>query len=455
MGIRLDWQIEAERAYERASEDPGEKRRRRVQRTRILLFTAGVVLSVCAVAAAVWYRLYTVDNQLRQDLIDTVQAETAALRIGDFGAYLALQRTAPNGTWLQEQSDRFKRYQDLKTKSDLKLTGNVIDTTIDRSRGRALIEEVIDGVTYHTVWYYWRYADGWRHVPSDYTFWGNPQTITGKVSTLKYNGLDTPLAQILAPRVERWWSQGCGYVGCPDVPQLTVQVVAEPIGQVRWNDDDSNTLIVPSPLAAGDRLRADEALPQTTEDAVATQLATRIFDIATGNLRPTPGTDADWLRQMVVEWLSGTFTGRGDPNRLSFVQSLEDHYGQPALTAVVRELSPNSDISVLGTALKQPLEALALDWRMFFQWRLDVEKTLLSRNDRATFQSLWDAANPQALAQMRQRMLQPGQPTPQVQAVAIAAGSDGVARAMVQVVVNNKPEIIVFRLVNGAWKRST
>ncbi len=409
---------------------------------------------LCVAAAAVWFRLYTVDNQLREALINTVQAETAALRIGDFGGYLAIQRTAPGGTWIEDQSARFKRYQDLKTKGDLRLTSNVIDAVVDGSRGRAVVEEVIDGVPYRTVWFYWRYNDGWRHVPSDYTFWGDAQTITGKTSTLKYNQLDATLAQAIAPRIDRWWSEGCGYLGCSSVPRLAVEIVAEPVGEVRWDDTRPNTLIVASPLATDDRARADVPVPPTTEDAVAAQIASRVFDLATGNLRPVQTADAAWLRQMMEEWLSATFVGRGDPDQMSFVQSLKEHYGQAGLAALAHTLSPKSDISVVGTALNQPLETLALDWRTFFQWRLNVEKTFLSRNDMAGFQALWDTANPQALAQMNLRRSRPGERTPQVQAVAISPGSDGVARATVQASVDGRAQVIIFRLVDGAWKRS-
>lgn len=453
VGVRLDWQIEAERAYERAGEDPNERRRRRLKRLRVLLFVGVVAAFILAIGGAIWLRLYTVDNKLRQDLINTVQAETATLRIGDFGSFLAIQRTAPGGTWYDEQSARFKRYQDLKTSADFKLTGNVIDATVDGPRGRVLVEEVLDGVPYRTVWFYWRYGDGWRHVPSDYTFWGDDRTITGKVSTLKYFQLDTALAQALAPRLDRWWSEGCGYLGCHEQQKFSAEIIADPIGQVRWDDVRPNTLIIPSPLAAGDRARADVALPENVEDAVALKVAERLFDIATGNLGPIQTADAAWMRQITIEWLAATFTGRGDPERLSFIQSLRDHYGPPALIAVVQALSPSADISIVGTALKQPLETLAVDWRTFFQRRLDIEKVLLERRDFASYQSLWDTANPQALEQMRLRMGQPARSTPQVQAIAISPGPDGVARANIQVSQDGKPGIVTFRLVNGAWKR--
>jgi hypothetical protein len=176
--------------------------------------------------------------------------------------------------------------------------------------------------------------------------------------------------------------------------------------------------------------------------------------VATSNLQLIPTADSAWLRQATSGWLAGTFTGRGDAVQGSFIQSLVDHYGSGGLVAVLRALQPSSDVSVLGTALKQPIESLALDWRTFFQWRLDVEKTLLARNDRDNFQALWDAANPTALEQMRLRMSRPTQATPQVQAVSIAPGTDGVARATVQVTADGQQQVIVFRLVDGAWKRS-
>ncbi len=70
MGVKLDWQIEAERAYQRAGEDPQERQRRRMQRVRIIAFTAGFAGCICVIAALVWFRLYTVDNKLKLDCIN-------------------------------------------------------------------------------------------------------------------------------------------------------------------------------------------------------------------------------------------------------------------------------------------------------------------------------------------------------------------------------------------------
>src|SRR5579859_3769357 len=110
MGIRLDWEVEAEHAYQRAGEDPQERSFRRHQRARIVFFTVGMLLAICAFSAVIWYRLYTVDQQLKHDLITTVQAEVATLRVGNLAQFLAIQRTSPEGTWYQEQSARFQRY---------------------------------------------------------------------------------------------------------------------------------------------------------------------------------------------------------------------------------------------------------------------------------------------------------------------------------------------------------
>lgn len=459
MGVKLDWQIEAENVFERTGEDPEFRRRRRLRRIQILVFIGVAAAFVCLVVGAIWLRLYTVDNQIRQSLIDTAQTETAMLRIGDFAGYIGLQRSA-SSDWLSVQSDRFKQYQDLKTKSDLNLTGKVLDVAIDGLRGRVLLEEIIDGVPYDTLWFYWQYGkDGWRHVPSDYTFWGDPQTISGKFSTVSFRGLDTPLAQALEARVDRWWSEGCKTLigdSCDtaSLPALTLKVVPDPAAQLKWDDNKPNVLIIPSPLAANDRTRADADISQPLEEAVAAKLADRLFDLASAGLKPSPAADAFWLRQTTVEWLAGVFVGRGDMTRLGFIQSLKDKYGGTTLITVIHSLARDTDINILSQIIQQPLDSLTLDWRSFFQWRLDLEKTLLNNNDQTSFRALWDTANPQAVPKMQARLGHPTQATPQVQSVAIGPGPDKVPQATIQATADGTAQVLVFRLVNGTWKRA-
>src|SRR5260221_1713507 len=190
--------------------------------------------------------------------------------------------------------------------------GIVSDIAIDGSRARVVLEEAIDGITYHTVWFYWRYPDGWRHVPSDLTFWGDNQTINSKVSTISYQDVDTPLAQALAERVDKWWQDGCGYVGCQTMPTLAVVIAPLENEQPRWDSTKENTLIIPSPLASGDRAPAQE-LSDSLEDVIAKAIADRVFGLATKNVKLKATTDAGWLQQTTIEWLAATFVGRGDP----------------------------------------------------------------------------------------------------------------------------------------------
>src|SRR5258708_38174046 len=108
------------------------------------------MLAFCAVAAIIALRLNTVDDQLRRDLINAVQGEEATIRVGDFAQFMAFQRSAGD-FWITQQSQRFKTYQDLKTKSGFSLTGNVLSTEIDGSRGMAEVEMVIGGVRYESA----------------------------------------------------------------------------------------------------------------------------------------------------------------------------------------------------------------------------------------------------------------------------------------------------------------
>jgi hypothetical protein len=454
VSVKLDWQIEAERVYQRVGEDPRERRRRWRTRLRIVMFTLLVFAIAGGLVGLVALRLSTVDSQIRQALIDTARAEVTALRIGDYGAFIAIQRSASDN-WIRAQNERFNRYQQLKVEADLQLTGVVVDAVVDGQRGRVILEERIEGVPYHTAWFYWRYSDGWRHVPSDYTFWGDPGTIDGQTATVQYRAVDARLAGALAPRLDRWWAEGCAILGCEPDLRMTAHIVPNPGLAMHWDGTRPNTLIVPAPLAADERARADADLPVLLEGEIARYVAERLVDLANGGLRPAANADSAWLRQNIIEWLTTRFAGRGDVFRLGFVQSLYDGYGPEALAATVRALPTEIDLGAVARAVGQPIETLALDWRAFFQWRLDVEKTLLARNDQAGVAALWDLSDPAAQAAMRQRMSVPLQATAQVQSVEIVPGPDGTPRAVVPVIIEGNPAVVQFRLVDGVWRRSS
>lgn len=445
----------------RAGEDPRARRRRWRKLARLALLILIVIGIVSGVTLAVAARLSSVDAQLRQRLIDAAQAEVTALRLGDFEAFMGVQRSASDA-WITGQRDRFRRYQDLKTSAGLELTGETVSAAIDGQRGRVVLVERMEGAEYHTVWFYWRYNDGWRHVPSDYTFWGTETVLTGQAADVRYRELDAPLGEALQPRVDRWWAEGCQLLECAgqngDVPRLSVDVVATPEQAVRWDEDATWTLIVPSPLAGDERARAGERLPQALEDEIARALAERLFDQAMGAPLPNgelaaSADDAAWLRGSAVEWLAASFTGRSELRNLAFTQSLIDRFGAPALVRLARALGQNPTLGAIVDALGGPLETLNVDWRPFFQWRLDLEKTLLSRNDTGALAALWDMNDPTAQAAVQNRMQAPLQATAQVQQAAMSYGPDGLPQAAVSVTVDGAPAIVYFRLTGGTWKR--
>lgn len=179
MGIRLDWQVESEQSRVRATEDPQARQARRQAQRRLLLWLLALASLLALAGAVALWRLQRIDSQLRQDLLDTVEIEVTALRIGHLPDFMAIQRSASEA-FLLEQSRRFEEYQTLKQTHRVELSGDVLDVTIDQQRGRVMLREVIDGVPYKVLWFYWYYEDGrtsdrggWRHVPDDLTFWGD------------------------------------------------------------------------------------------------------------------------------------------------------------------------------------------------------------------------------------------------------------------------------------------
>lgn len=457
MGIRLDWEIEAEREHRQqsAGEDPELKRRRRRARLRFLLVLFFLLALMGGAAAAVVFRLRQVDQQTQQVLLDTVAAEVAALRLGNREAFMNMQRSATTA-WVEQQNRAFDRYQELKQSQNVNLSGRIIDSQIDGTRGRVQVEEIIDGVPYGRAWFYWRYEDGWRHVPPDYTFWGEPRTLTEQGITVRYFAVDQAVAQTLAPRVASWLQIGCAALACVSTPQMSISLVPNAAQDAGWSPDDASVLLLPSPYISAARL--DMPFDPALQIAAATRLAERLVSSFT----PEYLHDAYQLRQSIISWLVKRFAEIETNSFL--ISSLAANYGDAAVGRLLSAMQPVSSVGVLSQVTGVSLDAANLDWRDFLTWRLTVEDELITARDEANFLNLYDTSDNAVrdLAYTRYNSADPGEPRT-VTSVMPQLSSTGVPelRALVEIgavadAVNPLPqEEIIFRLVNGDWKRAT
>ncbi len=473
MGIRLDWQVESEQSRIRATEDPAAQRRRQRARRQIMLLLVLVVAVLGLIGALILWRLQHVDDQIRRDLLDTVSVEVAALRVGDFANYMAVQRSSSD-SFLLEQSRRFEDYQMLKASHRVALTGEVISATIDKQRARVVLEEIIDGVPYHVVWFYWRYEDGatspqsgWRHVPDDLTFWGEERTLTGTHARLTYRDLDEALAQALRPRLDEWWERGCAALTCvAALPPLRVEIVAERPKTVEWAAPDPGLLRVSSPLVG--RARADLPLAPELQVEIVRQLAARLVRYVGGEVALPVYSDAAWLQDELTGWLAAQMDEQS-PAAPPFMRSLIAQYGAGAPLTLLAALSPQMALDDALTALTgvaMPLLTVdqlnSLAWEGFFQWRLALEPQLVTQPaNSGAFLDLYDLQSVAASSEAALRLESPAyaaQPVPQVVAVTIGRDAASQTYAYAETTrtdngVTIPAGTVIWRLSSGTWKR--
>lgn len=475
-GIKLDWHVESEQSQTRATEDPLVRQRRRAARRQFLAILAALVIVVGAIVGAILWRLNDVENEIKRDLLDTVEAEVTALRIGDLANYTAIQRSASD-TFMLEQSQRFEYYQQLKQDGRIQLTGRVVSTAIDDQRARVVLEEIIDGVPYHVVWFYWRYAasendeGGWRHVPDDLTFWGEERTITTGSGRVIYNALDHDLARALADRLPVWWARGCELLACPTPPpDPTIRIVAEQPPAVEWNTPDGWTLRVTSPLVS--RARADVPLPPDFAQTIAQQLAMRLVRHATGDVIPDPASDAAWLQADYARWMAGHMRDQLQEAG-GFMESLIALYGPGVPGTVLNTLASAAPVggaasfdNVMLAVTGVPLSQLSadqlntLDWRAFFRWRLELETALLREGDREGFLALYDTADSAAFNLAVQNADSPtyaARPVPVVREVQITQENGQLYAWVTATYTENgltlQDASFLWRWANGTWRR--
>jgi hypothetical protein len=452
MSVRLDWEIEAEgERLLTGGEDPESRRRRWRARLRVLAFLLLLLFLIGALVGALILRLRQVDWEIEQALRDTVDAEVATLRIGDLQGFLAFQRSATQD-WALRQEALFDEYQQLKVETDANLTGRAIAVAVDRQRGRVQVEEILGGVPYGRVWFYWRYDDGWRHVPPDYTFWGEARTIQTGSITVNYRVVDEAVAQAIAERMSNWIATGCAALLCATPPSLRVEIVANPNVEIGWSAADAGLLQVPSPYLT--RARLDQPFESRMQYVTALLVAERLIASVSPET-PLPPADAVFLRQSALRWLVERFASvRMDAH---LAASLVAQYGETVIGRLLAALSPDSNVGVLSVVTGTPLHEAGLDWRDFVGWRLDVERELNAARNEAGVATLYDLSDAavQAAASARYNAAESA-PTGTVHAVRIETDANGtpILRAQLNAESGAETEVL-FRLIDGVWKRAS
>ncbi|MGB1287728.1 MAG: hypothetical protein ACPG7F_14410, partial [Aggregatilineales bacterium] len=393
--VRLDWDIDADTGKNQRIhlEDQTERKRRWRSILRFLLVLSVLLGLIAMGILLVSERLQQVDSRLEQVLADTVAAEVAALRIGDEATFMDIQWDA-NGEdegmtdWLLTQQNSYNTYQTLKSSADIQLTGNITDIVLDGQRGRLFVEEINNGIPYRRAWFYWRFPEGWRHVPPDYTFWGENETIESARFELRYKTVDTEFATAVQQELITWLDTACVSFSCDTLPPLTLDIVPQPLPEMTWaNNANAWQMIIPSPYI--DRARADIPFETRLQLEAATLLATRMVDHTMNGIQPQPLADADYFRAATISWLVGRFAEVDKGAYL--INSLAERYGENSIQALFTTLEPASDMGklrdVTGIA---DLSQAGLDWRDFLTWRLNTEDELILRRDEVTWLRLID-----------------------------------------------------------------
>jgi hypothetical protein len=454
MGLRYDWEIEAEKTQvQRSGEGAAFARRRRATRLRFLIFLLIVLAIFAGIGAFVVLRLDAVEKEIEQGLRSTVEAEVTALRLGDFASFSAIQRSA-SPDWLQIQQQIFNQYQDLKMQNGVQLTGEISDLQVDRTRARVSVQEIVNGVPYTRVWFYWHYEDGWHHVPPDYTFWGNLEVQKVQNVTVRYQMVDKAFGEAVANKMASWFQTVCTSLTCGTTPEVTVEVIPDEALQVTWATGDDWRLQIPSPYVR--RARTDMPFDTDLQLEVAEKLTDRLVTQAMNNLQPVYPSDAVYLHQAIVSWLVGQLV---QVNTSSYLMtSLTTNFGPQVIGQLISALRPDSNIGLLAVVTGKSLEQTGLDWRDYLTWRLMVEDDLIQKQDETNFLTLYDTRDSVAreLAYARFNAQAPASKKT-VSSVQTEVGADASVDLRAVVTVGEGDSIqqsdAVFRLADGVWKR--
>ena len=324
------------------------------------------------------------------------------------------------------------------------------------------IEEIVDGVPYARVWFYWRYeddadedgfVDGWRHVPPDYTFWGNLKTYAKENVTVNYREVDVDLARLVGDRLHDWMNVACTAINCEGIPTIQIEISPTMINQIDWSPDESWLLQMRSPYAS--RARSDLPFAPELQIQTAGLLAEKLVLHAMDDIPAAYPSDAYYLQQAVISWLVGRFV-LIDTNSF-LISSLATNYGEQTVGVLLQAMQPDSDASIISQVTGEPLDQSQLDWRDFFTWRLALEADLIIRQDAENFLSLYDRRDEAVLNIASERFNQVTLADTRIVTLVQTAepAIDGSSQRLVTARAENvAEEQIMYRLVDGNWVRA-
>jgi hypothetical protein len=345
MSIRLDW---TPNSRDRAGNHPttaipAPGSREGGLPAWVMAILAFILTLITITAVLVVWRLNETDRYLESLLRSTIDSEFTALRIGDRDGFRALQRSATLD-WETYQLRVFDAFQAGKSNGTINITGVVRDLTTQGTRARALVEWAENGTTYQQAWFYWRYEDGWRHVPPDTTFWGTAQELRGQNVTVRYQDMDSRLAREMGIRVEGWIASACGPIlQCGDLPHVTLSLTPDPYTPKGWGSDANMwVLTLESPYITG--TRADQPFSGALLENTANYLAQRLIEASLGVNRDAfrPGTEADAVVMAVQTWLVGQFLGI-DTGAVA-IGEYAARYGRAGVGVLLKRLTPASTV---------------------------------------------------------------------------------------------------------------
>ena len=454
--IRLEWHIESQSINKSDSEDPAARRARRRNIFLLLLLICILVGLVIAGLLIARQRLIDVQTELEQLLHDTVRAEVAALRIGDDNTFLNIQRSATD-EWLNRQQATFQNYASRKATQQLELTGNILATSIEDQRARVVVEEIVNGLSYANVWFYWRYAEGWHHVPPDYTFWGAEFEVESDALRISYREVDKLFARQMHESLGDWLAAGCKILRCGQLPQMTVEIVTNSPKAVMWLNEDRLQLQVKSPYVDG--ARTDLPFGTALRMEVAGLLAERLMKAQLNDLTVAYPHDAYQLRMSAISYLVEEFA-RVDTGA-TLMRSLAHRYGGDTIGQLMSLLTPTADMSIVQQALPVPVDQANLDWRDFISWRLNTESELIASRSENNWLNLYDTSSTETVRIAAYQRFNANAPAPPYLAMEqqLSTNPDGSVQLRMRVQAgsgnNVQEQIISFNLVQNSWKRAS